>query len=47
MLQITNQGKRVDLEDLIKSPRAAGSKNQAESPLKKRTGHGIMGAHMA
>ena len=38
LLQITNQGKRVDLEDLVKSPRATDDKNQSQSPLKKRKG---------
>ena len=34
MLQITNQGKRVDLEDMVKSPKG-GRGIPSDSPLKK------------
>ena len=35
MLQITNQGKRVDLEDMVRSPKGANSKLPSSgSPLK-------------
>ena len=34
MLQITNQGKRVDLEDMVKSPKGGNSKIPGDSPLK-------------
>ena len=38
MLQITNQGKRVDLEDMVRSPKGgANAKLPADSPLKKST----------
>lgn len=35
MIQITNQGKRVDLEDMVKSPRAGNGKMPNDSPVKK------------
>ena len=36
MLQITNQGKRVDLEDMVRSPKGgANAKLPTDSPLKK------------
>ena len=34
MLQITNQGKRVDLEDMVKSPKGNNSRLPGDSPLK-------------
>ena len=41
---IQNEGKRVDLEDMIKSPKAAG-KIPADSPLKQnQQATGIMGS---
>ena len=46
LLQITNQGKRVDLEDMVKSPKGASGKIPDDSPLKKK-GHSLMGSHMA
>jgi len=45
MLQITNQGKRVDLEDMVRSPKGAVSaKLAAESPLKQSKGVTLMGS---
>ena len=35
MIQITNQGKRVDLEDMVKSPKGGDGKLPGDSPLKK------------
>jgi len=46
LLQITNQGKRVDLEDMVKSPKGVSGKIPDDSPLKKK-GHSLMGSHMA
>ena len=38
MLQITNQGKRVDLEDMVRSPKGSGgAKLPTGSPLKSKT----------
>lgn len=36
MLMVTNKGKRVDLEDMVKSPRGGTDKAKMhDSPLKK------------
>ena len=47
LLQITNSGKRVDLEDMIRSPKAGAGKIPADSPLKKTQTAQLMGANSA
>ena len=36
---VTNQGKRVDLEDMVKSPKGGNAKMPANSPLKNQRPH--------
>lgn len=47
LLQITNSGKRVDLEDMVRSPKGGNGKLPAESPLKKNQGASLMGSNTA
>ena len=38
-MMVTNQGKRVDLEDMVKSPKGGNTKMSIDSPLKNKKPH--------